>query len=151
MKSVNRFVVVAVLAFAALASCSWAQAAPDATAAFVPFEQWKSVVLSGDPAALIALYSTDPAAQVRVGGLMHPADADTGFWLGLKARSMKVEIVRLIVGPERASVIFRAEVASGQTDGKTVTVTVTDDQYWVKQAEQWRLVGVERTDSPRPA
>jgi len=50
MKSVIKFVVVAVLAFAALASCSWAQAAPDATAAFVPFEQWKSVVLSGDAA-----------------------------------------------------------------------------------------------------
>jgi ketosteroid isomerase-like protein len=149
MKSVNKFVVAAVLAFAALASCTWAQAAPDATAAFIPFEQWKSVVLSGDAAALVALYSTDPAAQVRVGGVMHPADADTSFWLGLKARSMKVEIVRLIVRPERASVIFRADIVSGQADGKTVTVTVTDDQYWLKQGEQWRLVGIERTDSPR--
>ena len=41
---------------------------------------------------------------------MHDADADTSFWLGLKARSMKVEIVRLIVRPDRASIIFRADV-----------------------------------------
>jgi thioredoxin-related protein len=26
---------------------------------------------------------------------------------------------------------------------------VTDDQYWLKQGDQWRLASVERTDSPR--
>jgi thioredoxin 1 len=149
MKSVIRFAAVALLAFGILVSCSWAQAAPspDAAAAFAPFEQWKSLVLSGDAGALNALYSTDPAAQVRVSGVMHPADADTSFWLGLKARSMKVEIIRLIVRPDRASVIFRADVLSGPPNGQTVTLI--DDQYWLKQGEQWRLVGIERTDSPR--
>jgi len=149
MKSVIRFAAVALLAFGILVSCSWAQAAPspDSAAAFAPFEQWKSLVLSGDAGALNALYSTDPAAQVRVSGVMHPADADTSFWLGLKARSMKVEIIRLIVRPDRASVIFRADVLSGLPNGQTLTLI--DDQYWLKQGEQWRLVGIERTDSPR--
>jgi len=147
MKSVIRFASVAVLAFGLLVAGSWAQAAPDSAAAFAPFEQWKSVVLSGDAGALKALYSTDPAAQVRVGGVMHPADADTSFWLGLKAHSIKVEIIRQIAGPERASVIFRADVVSGLPNPEIVTVT--DDQYWLKQGEQWRLVAVERTDSPR--
>ena len=77
---------------------------------------------------------------------MHDADADTSFWLGLKARSMKVEIIRQIVHPDRASMIFRADVVSGVSSGQTVTVT--DDQYWLKQGDQWRLASVERTDSP---
>jgi hypothetical protein len=127
----------------------WAQATPasDAAASFAPFEQWKNTVLAGDAAALKALYSTDPAAQVRISGTMHDADADTNFWLALKARSMKVEIIRLIVRPDKASVIFRADVVSGMPNGQTVSVT--DDQYWMRQGEQWRLVGIERTDSPR--
>ncbi len=79
---------------------------------------------------------------------MHDADADTSFWLGLKARSMKVEFVRQIVRPDRASMIFRVEVVSGMPNGQTVTVT--DDQYWLKQGDQWRLVGIERTDCAPP-
>ena len=78
---------------------------------------------------------------------MHDAEADTTFWLGLKARNMKVEFIRQIVHPDRASMIFRADVASGLPNQQTVTVT--DDQYWLKQGNEWRLVSVERTDSPR--
>ena len=149
MNRVIRFAAVAVLVLGTIVSCGWAQAAPlaDPTATFVPFEEWKSAVLSGDPATLKAFYSTNPAAQVSLNTKMHDADADTSFWLGLKARSMKVEIVRLLVRPEKASIIFRADVVSGMPNGQTVTVT--DDQYWLKQGEQWRLVSVERTDSPQ--
>jgi hypothetical protein len=149
----NRFIrcaAVAALAVAALALCCWAQTAPpaasDPAAAFPPFEQWKSAVLAGDAAVLKALYSADPAVQVSINTAMHDADADTSFWLGLKARSMKVEIIRQIVHPDRASMIFRADVVSGVSSGQTVTVT--DDQYWLKQGDQWRLASVERTDSP---
>jgi thioredoxin 1 len=149
MNRVIRFAVVAVLVLGTIASCGWAQAASlaDPAATFVPFEAWKSAVLAGDAGALKALYSTNPAAQVSLNTVMHDADADTSFWLGLKARSMKVEIVRLLVRPDKASIIFRADVVSGMPNGQTVTVT--DDQYWLKQGEQWRLVSVERTDAPR--
>ncbi len=106
-----------------------------------------AAVLTGDAAALKAMYSTDPAAQVRVSALMHDADADTAFWLGLKVSTMNVEIIRLIVRPDKASVIFRANVVSGRPDGHAMAVTA--DQYWLKQGEQWRLVSVERTDAPQ--
>jgi thioredoxin 1 len=151
MNRVIGFAAATVLTFVTIVTCSWAQTAssPDPPAAFAPFEQWKSAVLAGDAAALKALYNSDPSAQVRVGGVMHDAAADTSFWLGLKARGMKVEIVRQIVHPDRASIIFRADVVSGLPNGQTVTVTVTHDQYWLKQGEQWRLASVERTDSPR--
>lgn len=149
MNRAIRFAAVAVLVFLAAISYSWAQAvlSPNPAVAFIPFERWRSAVLAGDAAALKGLYSADPAAEVRVNSLMHDAEADTSFWLGLKARSMKVEIIRQIVHPDRASMIFRAEVASGLPNQQTVTVT--DDQYWLKQGNEWRLVSVERTDSPR--
>lgn len=147
MNRVLKFVWVSVLTVSV--SYGWAQAAApaDSVAAFAPFEQWKAAVLAADEAGLKALYSVDPAAQVRVNTVVRDADSDTNFWLALKARSMKVEIVRLIVRPEKTSIIFRADVVSSLPNGQTVTVT--DDQYWQKQGEQWRLIGLERTDAPR--
>jgi thioredoxin-related protein len=135
----------------AMAVASWAQdfhtAPSDTSKPFPPFEQWMGAVLTGDAAGLKALYSSDPPAKISINRITHEADVDTGFWMGLKARNMKVELIRQIVGPEKASIIFRADVVSGLPNGQTVTVT--DDQYWVKQADQWRLLTVERTDAPR--
>lgn len=124
-----------------MASYAGGQAA-DAT--FAPFEQWKAAVLAGDAAALNALYSTNPAAQVAVGVAKTTVDADTNFWLGLKPRSMKTEVVRNEMRHGHISYIFRAEVqpATGPA------ISITDDQSWQQQGDQWRLVSVERTDSP---
>ena len=137
-----------VWALVLVATCgSWAQtASPAPDASFAPFEQWMGAVLTADATTLKGLYSTDPPAQVRVKTVMHPADADTDFWLGMKVRSMKVELVRLVVRPDKASIIFRANVVPGQPGAQVISVT--DDQYWVKQGDHWRLVGVERTDAP---
>src|ERR1700739_3405257 len=134
------------LALVLIATCgAWAQTAfAPADASFAPFEQWMGAVLTSDAATLKGLYSTDPAAQVRVRTVVHPAAADTDFWLGMKVRSMKVELVRLIVRPDKASIIFRADMVPRQGQA----INVTDDQYWVKQGDHCRLVGVERTDAP---
>ena len=113
---------------------------------FPPLEQWKDAVIAGDAAALTAFYSADPAAQVEASGATSGADADVRFWLGLKARSMKLEMVRLKQGPAAASIIFKAEVQTGLPNG--AVMNVTDAQGWRKQGEQWRIVGAERTDSP---
>src|SRR6266536_3332050 len=141
--------VAVLLAFASIETLSWAQAAssPDPASAFLPFEQWKNAVLAGDAATLKSFYSTNPAASIELNRVKHNADSDVSFWLGLKARSMNVEIVRLLVRPDRASIIFRANVASGLPNAQTVSVT--DDQHWLKQGEQWHLVAAERTDSPK--
>jgi thioredoxin 1 len=152
-------VVVATMAFA-----SWAQqdihtTPSDTSKPFPPFERWMAAVLTGDDAGLKTLYSSDPPAQIFINRVTREAEVDTSFWMGLKARSMKVELIRQIVLPEKASIIFRAEVVSELPNGQTASVTVTGDQYWMKQAglkradlkqaDQWRLVAVERTDAPR--
>jgi thioredoxin 1 len=139
--------IVAVLVLAIATSCAWAQASasPSSKTDFAPFEQWMGAVLTGNASALKALYSVDPPAQIQVKMGMHPADADTSFWLSLKPQSMKVEFVRQIIRPDRASLIFRADLVTGASQ----SISITDDQDWRKQGEQWRLVAVERTVAPQ--
>jgi len=149
MKRISR-IWLALAAVVLAANAAGAQNAATASAdasSFAPFQQWMGAVLTSDAATLKGLYSTDPAAQIRIKTVMHPADADINFWLDQKVRSMQVEIVRLVVRPDRASVIFRADVVPGVPSGQPFKVT--DDQYWVKQSDQWRLLGVERTDAPK--
>jgi thioredoxin 1 len=135
------------LASAALilaASLAFAQA-PAPT--FAPFEQWKAAVLSGDAAALKSFYSTNPPAQIQVNMTKSGADTDIGFWLALKPTSMTTSVVRNEPRHGHISYIFRAEVVPGQPDAPTISVT--DDQSWQQQGDQWRLISVERTDSPK--
>ena len=63
-------------------------------AAFAPLEQWKAAVLAGDAAKLRAFYSTNPAARVILTSGETGAEADVAFWIGLKARSIKLEIAQ---------------------------------------------------------
>ncbi len=123
-----------------------AQAATESSTGFPPLDQWKAAVITGDATALKAFYSTDPAAQIEANGVAVSADADISFWLGLKARSMKIEIIRLTEHPGAEGIIFKAEVQTGLPSGGTMNVT--DAQGWRKQGEQWRMIGAERTDAP---
>jgi thioredoxin 1 len=143
-----RYLVVAIVAAAMLCGrYGVAQASSaESPTGFAPLDQWKNAIIAGDAAALKALYSTDPEAKVRANGVVTGADADVSFWLALKARSVKLEIVRITEHPDAKGVIFKAEVQTGLPNGQTVNVT--DAQGWRKQGEQWRLVGAERTDAP---
>jgi thioredoxin 1 len=145
MNRLTIFVAIAVLSVTA----TYGRAQSPDAAPFAPFEQWKAAVLAGDAAGLKGIYSIDPPAEVHIARVKGDASSDTTFWLGLKAKDMKVAIIRQVVRSDRAGIIFSVQVQSGQPNGQTVNVTVTDDQFWLKQGDQWRLVGVERTDAPR--
>src|SRR5258708_23766494 len=132
----------AVLLLVVMASYSWSQAADSS---FPPFEQWKTAVLAGDAAALSALYSTNPAAEVSVKLVKGDSAMDIGFWLGLKPRSMRTEVVRNEMRHGHISYIFRAEVQPANGPA----ISITDDQSWQQQGNQWRLISVERTDAPQ--
>jgi ketosteroid isomerase-like protein len=122
-----------------------AQAARSPTG-FPPLDEWKSAIVAGDAATLKSFYSSDPAVQVQANGVSASADSDASFWLGLKARDLRLQIVRLKEKPGGESVIFKAEVRSGVASGQTISVT--DAQGWQRQGDRWRIVGVERTDAP---
>ncbi len=134
------------LLLASMVQSGWAQSASKTTG-FDPLDRWVGAIVAGDVEALKNFYSNDPPVQVDVNGIKRAADADISFWLGLKARGMNLEIVRLNQRPGVASVIFKAEVrmASGET------MNVTDAQGWRQQGDQWRIVGAERTDAPHLA
>jgi thioredoxin 1 len=140
----SRLIRRAALVLAVIVSSTWSEAED---ASFAPFEQWKAAVLAGDAGALKALYSTNPPAEVSVKLVKGGADSDINFWLGLKVRSIKTEAIRNETRHGHISYIFRAEVQSGLPNGQTINVT--EDQSWEQQGDQWRLVGVERTDSPQ--
>jgi thioredoxin 1 len=138
MKRIASIVLGVVIA----AGTASAQSGPEEY--FEPFQQWMGAVLTGDAATLRSLYSTDPAAKVRVKGMTSDSGADTGFWLGLKPRTMTVDVVRNEPRHGHISFIFRSTVVSSQGQ----TLTLTDDQSWQLQGGKWRLIYVERTDDP---
>jgi len=142
----NRKFGYATLTWMILGCLAWSQSAtPPSEVPFAPFERWKTAVLAGDAATLTSLYSSDPAAKVRVNAVMQDAEADINFWLGLKPRAIKVDVIRNEPRRGHISYIFRAEVepSSGPV------VHLTDDQSWLQQGDQWRLITVERTDAPQ--
>jgi thioredoxin 1 len=141
----NRYLVITFVVVAAVASSCSAQSAHAAAVTFAPFEQWKTAVLTGDAGGLRLLYSTDPAAQIRVKTIKSGADTDINFWLALKPSSMKTEVVRNEPRHGHISYIFRAAVVlpNGQT------MAVTEDQSWLQQGDQWRIISVERVAEPR--
>ena len=71
------------------------------------------------------------------------------FWLGLKARSMKVWMILQNSSPRPgiSTVPFRPK--SFRDFPMVRLFSVTDDQVWQKQGDEWRLILVERTDAPR--
>jgi thioredoxin 1 len=147
MQEFRNFILLAIVV---LSACSApqivAQNTTDSSAGFAPLEQWKSALLAGDAAALKGFYSTNPPAQLEVnGGVGVNVDAEVNFWIGLKARSLAIQIVRLKEKPTGESVIFKANVDT--ETGSTLNVTVA--QGWQKQGEQWRIAGVERTNAPQ--
>lgn len=131
-----------------------AQAASDSTG-FPPLDQWRAAILAADASALKTFYSADPPAQISANGENSGAGDDVNFWLALKARSIKIEVVRLKSRPDAESVIFKAEVQTeAQTEAQTgssngARLNVTDAQGWKNQAGHWRIVGAERTDAPQ--
>jgi thioredoxin 1 len=127
----------------ALACPAWSQT--PASSDFAPLQQWKNAVIEGDAAALKALYSTDPAAEIEADGAKTDANSDVRFWTALKARSLKLEIVRETNHPDRHGIILKAAADSGAS-GRIVNVTYAVS--WQKQGDQWRIRGAERTDAP---
>jgi thioredoxin 1 len=147
MNRATKFAALAIVA-ASLGRFALAQTDSRAPSAsdFAPFQQWMGAVLTGDGASLKSLYSTSPEAEIEVKRVNQDADADIKFWLGLKAKTMNTQVIRLVVRPERASVIFSADIVTGATGEK---ISVTDALGWQKQGDQWRIVGAERTESPQ--
>jgi thioredoxin 1 len=116
---------------------------------FAPFEQWKSMVLAGDAAGLKTLYSVNPVARIVTASGEVDADAAIHYWIGLKPRSMKVEVAK-DTSPEAGKrvVLFQAEIVTSAT-GSEKTFYITEGQMWQQQGEQWRVLMSKRSEATR--
>ena len=137
--------LLGIILFAPLARTQAPNATTESSATFAPLEQWKTAVLAGDPVGLTALYSTAPAAKVTSAGKESNSDGDVDFWLALKARIIKVDVVQTSSPqPGVQVVVFQAEVEpAAAVTGTSQTVYVTELQSWQQQAGEWRLLAVQ--------
>jgi len=92
------------------------------------------------------LYSSNPPAEIKSPAGKNNADADVDFWMGLKPRTIKLDVAETSSPQEGVRVIlFQAEVSSAAQPKQQVYVKVK--QVWQKQEDNWRLATVERTDA----
>ncbi|HVI09978.1 MAG TPA: thioredoxin family protein [Candidatus Binatia bacterium] len=143
------FSLVAVLALIFIFAAGHANAQVSVVATtggdfFYPLDQWKNAVIGGDAATVRNFYSADPVPEIDTKNGREGASEDIAFWLGLKPKSIKLEIVRLRYRPSGINVIFKSEI---QTDKGLYNVT--DAVSWQQQGDRWRIVGAERTDAPQ--
>ncbi len=120
-----------------------AQSAPPSAATFPPLEQWKSAVIAGNVTALRALYSTDPSARVMTAAGDSSTDTEIAFWMGLKPRRMKIDVIQS-QSPQAGAqqLVFQVEVQSA-----SATAYVTEGQLWQQQNGSWRLVASKRSEA----
>ena len=116
---------------------------------FAPFEKWKSMVLAGDADGLKHLYSSNPVAHVMTASGSVDAAAAVNYWVGMKVRDIKTEIVQnLSPQPGVQQLAFQAEVRSAAT-ASDQTFYITEVQLWQQQGLEWRLIVSKRTDATR--
>ncbi len=139
--------ILLTLAMAILSSYCVGQAQP--AAVFPPLEQWKAAVISGNVAALQALYSSNPPAQVATAAGASSVTSEIAFWTGLKVRRINLSIIQS-ESPQAGvqQVIFEAEFLTKAGPGGR-PLYVTEGQLWQKQGEQWRITGTKHSDATK--
>ena len=135
--------------FLFLSIATFCSAQIPASAPFAPLQQWKNAVIGGSPAALKALYSTNPPAQIGTPGGTTSADADVSFWTSLKVRRMRLDILES-GSPQSGlhQIVFQAEIRSAATPTER-TVYISEGQLWQQQGNEWRLTASKRSDPTR--
>jgi thioredoxin 1 len=148
MRLTNRVLGAGFLMLVVMVGFSAAQASASG-ASFAPLEQWKAAVVSGNGTLLKSMYSSNPPAQIKSAAGEAGAEADTDFWTGLKARRMKVDLVKSeSPQPGVQQVVFEAEVHSGVGAADHV-VYVNEVQLWQQQGGQWRIMAAQHTDAAK--
>jgi len=146
-KRVLGWVVVAVIA----GCVSFAQEtqATVSGATFAPLEQWKNMIVAGNAAGLKDLYSATPAARIVTRSGEINVDAAVQFWVGLKAQSMKLQVMQSS-SPNESSrqVVLQAEIVSAAS-APAHTVYISEGQLWQQQDGQWRMIMAKRTEPAR--
>jgi len=133
----------AILLLLTLLIASVAQARQGASPSFPAFEKWRAAVLSGDSAALAALYVKSPAPQiVDAAGKPLSLNDELSFWSSWKAKGLtdlQCEIAEQEAPrPDLSSFVFQVTLIfrPGAMPRKQYLVL---SQLWLKQGDQQLL------------
>jgi len=144
MKSIR---VVALLLLGALVSL--------AQSTFEPLNRWKAALQSGNEAALAALYSRVPPAQVQTGaGTVEDPQAEARYWSAAVAKGPVSMNPKLLTVETRQAglveVVLRVEMTfPGGSAGQPFAAAV--HQLWQRQGNNWLIVLTRRSDlEPNP-
>jgi thioredoxin 1 len=124
--------------------------ATSASSAFEPLDRWKAAVVSGDRAALAALYTTSPAAQAKIpqGQTQDPAE-EPGYWSQLRAAGLNRLGIKILeikdLQPGVKALVLRFEVGLRTPDGEKYGIASVS-QVWLEQSGVWRIVSTQRGD-----
>jgi thioredoxin family protein len=145
MKQSARYSIVLLwIGIVSLTNTYAAQPAPS----FAALVRWKAAAISPRSSALKELYSTDPAPRITVVGKTSAdisAADDAEFWKAMRATQLSLKVANSTTPqPGLQQVTFQATV---KTAPPGRTLYVIESQLWQQQAEEWKLVAVQRTDA----
>lgn len=140
------------VAFLAL-SAPGTRAASDTEPRFAPLETWKSAVLSGDVAALKALYSLQPPAQTTTPkGKSGDPTAEPVFWASLRSSGLSGLATHVISveSPQEGvkRVLFTVEATMQSPSGPTKSFASVA-QAWIDEDGKPEIVVTQRTNLSR--
>jgi thioredoxin 1 len=117
---------------------------------FEPLDNWKTAVLSGNKAALLNFYSTNPPARAKTpqGETLDPAE-EPNFWASLKPEGLDKLTVLVLeaktVQPGVLALVVRAEVDFKTSAGEKSAI-ISGAQVWMQRLGDWKIVSTQRGD-----
>jgi ketosteroid isomerase-like protein len=142
----------------ATAQSAVGQAYPSpAGAAFPPLDRWKAAVLTGDKAAIEALYLSDSRvfAQTPQGKIADAAAEESDFWSRQASAGLREIVLKILEQsspqPGVISLVLRIELKF-QSKGESHQSLVSTAQVWVGHDDDWHIAVTKRSDAePLPA
>ena len=147
MKTVRLVQLIALLLLSPMAGM--------AQSTFEPFDRWKAALQSGNEAALAALYSKLPPAQVETGaGTTADPEAEARYWSAAVAKGPTSMNPKLLTVESRQAglveVVLRVEMTFPGSSGPQPVVAAVH-QLWQRQGNNWLIVLTHRSDlEPNP-
>jgi hypothetical protein len=121
-----------------------------ALSTFQPLDRWEAAVVSGDRAALAALYTASPASRAKTpeGETQDPGE-EPAFWSSLRAAGLSRFDLKVLevknLQPGVMAFVLRFEVELRTNAGKKSGV-ISGAQVWVQQNDDWRILSTQRSD-----
>jgi thioredoxin 1 len=121
-----------------------------ASSAFEPLDRWKAAVVSGDRAALAALYTTSPAAKAKTpqAETQDPAE-EPAFWSSLRGAGLSRFDLKVLevknLQPGVMAFVLRFDVGLRTSTGERSGI-ISGSQIWVQQLGVWRIIATQRSD-----